>query len=795
MGQSGLTEEEILRQQKNEETTKLKYITPILLDRWGEVELIVMEYFFTDGRIQVEADEKTHRESPKKADYFLLHKTYIPLAIVEAKGVEHAAEEGYQQAIEYAILLDVPFAYATNGCQLIERDLVTGKNRVLNMTDFPTHEELWERYKAEKGLTPDVEDVYLYPYYADSSGRSPRYYQRIAINRTVEAIASGQERILLVMATGTGKTYTAFQIIYRFWKTKRAKKILFLADRNILVDQTMKNDFKPFEKVMTKIEGKQIKSSYEIYLSLYQQLKNADHDYYKQLPPDFFDLILIDECHRGSASESSIWHDILQYFQSAIQIGLTATPKETEDTSNIAYFGEPIYTYSLKQGIEDGFLAPYRVISVELDLDREGYLAPENTFDITGHNVSGQFFEQKDFDRTVIISQRRELVAKRIADFIKSSGNSYLKTIVFCETIAHASAMQRLLENEFSELVAKDWNYVVKITGDDEVGKEQLKEFIKPSRKVPCIAVTSKLMGTGVDSQTCELIVLDRTIGSMTEFKQIIGRGTRIKEDYQYADEETIHSKTFFTILDFRKNYLKFSDPEFDGEPASMINLNETDEYPRIRPFPTTDKKDDEEIENPSDLGGNRTIVVLNGVSVEIINEVVQFLDENGQLIRENLESCVKNNILTQFPTADEFKHAWLQSLDKTLFAEELLLSPRYREQLISTLGALDEFDLILHIAYQAPIKTRLERIQSVETQLIPTLKNEHLKTLIQQLLQTYLVTDFETIKDPKVFNLPQFTANGWSTVKAMRLIGGKAKHTSLLNQIQNLLYEGEDVE
>lgn len=792
MGKKALSEQEVLKQNKNEENTKLKYITPILLEKWRDVDKIVMEYYFTDGRINVSFDDVVTREQPKKVDYLLLHKTNIPLAVVEAKGIEHSAEEGYQQAIEYARLLDVPFAYTTNGKVLIERDMITGKNRTLKMSDFPTHDELWQRYKLEKGLTDDVENTYLYPYYASSNGRSPRYYQRIAINRTVEAISSGKDRILLVMATGTGKTYTAFQIIYRFWKTRQAKKILFLADRNILVDQTMKNDFKPFEKVMVKVDGKNIKPSHEVYLSLYQQLKSADKDNYKQLPADFFDLIVVDECHRGSASEDSIWREILNYFGSAIQIGLTATPKETEDTSNIAYFGDPVYTYSLKQGIEDGFLAPYRVISVELDIDKEGYKMPENTFDSAGNDVSGKVYGQKDFDRTIIVDERRETVAKRIAEFIRKSGNAYMKTIVFCEKIEHAEAMQRLLENEMSDMVSKHWNYIVKITGDDEVGKAQIYNFIKPSNKVPCIAITSKLMGTGVDSQTCELIVLDRTIGSMTEFKQIVGRGTRIREEYQYEGEEMIHGKKFFTVLDFRKNYLKFSDPDFDGEPVCVLNIDEKGDFPKGKQPEEVDESGNDYNTGSEDDSHPRTIIHLNGIDVEIVDEIVQFLDENGNLIKENIDSCVKNNILSQFPTLDEFKRAWLESSDKTTLAKELLLTSKYIKRCVTELGDVDLFDIVIHIAYGEVVKSKENRANFVREKLVPMLGKDNLKDLVEQLLQTYELTDFDTIRDTKVFNLPQFVEEGWSTVKAMRLIGGKPKHTKLLNEIQSLIYEGE---
>lgn len=782
---------DIKKQQANEENTKLNYITPVLLEKWKNPKNVIMEYQFTDGRIVVDEKSITRKEA-KKADYVLLHKENIPLAIVEAKGIEHSAEEGYQQAVEYATILDVPFAYLTNGKDLIERDMLTGKNRTLQLKDFPTPKELWYRYQNEKGITDKEESILIHPYHTALNGRNPRYYQRIAINRTVEAIAAGQDRILLVMATGTGKTYTAFQIIYRFWSMREKKKILFLADRNILVDQTMRNDFKPFEqaRVMTKIDGKAIKTSYEVYLSLYQQLKSADKNYYTQFPSDFFDLIVVDECHRGSASDESSWREILDYFSSATQIGLTATPKETEDTSNIAYFGEPVYTYSLKQGIEDGFLAPYRVISVELDIDKSGYVAPEGTVDNNGNSVAGKLFLQKDFDRSIVVDERRKVVAKRITEYLKSSGNRYMKTIVFCEDISHAQAMQRLLENENSDLVAENPKYIVRITGDDEFGKSQLDNFIAPASKYPCIAITSKLMGTGVDSQTTELIVLDRCIGSMTEFKQIVGRGTRIKEEYQLEGEETIRNKSHFTILDFRKNYLKFSDPQFDGEPTSVLNVGETGEFPDTSNNAPKEPNDgdEEELQMP------RGVVHVNGVEVEIVEETVQYLDEHGRLIKQNLESCIRNNIVTQFPTDADFKMAWLESNNKTLLAESLLIDKDFVRNYEHEFGSnIDKFDIIRNIAYGVSPKSKIERIELVKSNgiLIPYL-NEKGTQLIEQLFTTYLITDMESLKDVKLFDMPQFSALGWSPVKAVRFFGNKQKYLNLLGEIEKIMYEGE---
>ena len=815
-------------QQKNEETTKLRYITPVLLEKWGDADKIIMEYFFTDGRIAVDEYNMAHRGKPKKADYLLLFKENIPLAIVEAKAIDHSADEGYSQAVDYARILDVPFAYATNGDDLIERDMVSGLNKAMKISDFPKAEDLWNRYVRESSMTTETADLYSYPYYITSTGKKPRYYQRIAVNRAVKAIAEGKKRILIVMATGTGKTFTAFQIVYRFWKTRTFKKILYLADRNILIDQTMRKDFKPFADAMEKIDNRNINTSKEIFLGLYQQLKTADQDYYKQLPRNFFDLIIIDECHRGSASKDSNWHDILTYFSSAAQLGMTATPKDggiqeaiiaeeeakadynaavaenrfadidklrkaveravtrrekAEDECNAAYFGNPIYTYSLKQGIEDGFLAPYKVISVDLNIDKYGWYPPKGMTDVYGQPVEDRLYTMEDFDRKIVVAERREMVAKRITDFMKTNDMRYAKTIVFCEDIPHCQEMVRLLENENADLVAEDPRYIMQITGDNQVGKEQLDNFIDPSSKYPVIAVTSRLMSTGVDAETCEVVVLDRMIGSMTEFKQIIGRGTRIKQEYECDGEEK--SKMYFTILDFRKNYLKFNDPAFDGTPVTVTDVPEDHDFPKppIKPDPVT----------PPPVSEKQRVARVNGINVTIVGEDVQYLDSNGNLVTQNIRSCVRNNVVTQYPTMEDFRSAWLLANDKARFASELLLGidwgPGFKTQYGYT---VDDFDIIAYMGYDIePPMSKHQRTLSAPVALYLEKFDDETKEIFRLLLDAYAETNFMNLRDVKnIFSQPQFAELGLTPMKVIKQIfGSREKYFQRLNELENMLY------
>lgn len=814
----------------SEETTKLRYITPIILERWGDDSKILMEYPFTDGRISVDEYNIAHRGKKKKADYLLLFRDNIPLAVVEAKAIDHSADDGYSQAVDYARILDVPFAYSTNGIDLIERDMISGLNKSLKINDFPTMDMLWQRYLRETAMSQDVESLYSYPYYVTATGKKPRYYQRIAINRAIKAIAEKKNRLLIVMATGTGKTFTAFQIVWRFWKTHTLKKILYLADRNVLIDQTMRKDFKPFADAMEKISNRRINTSKEIFLGLYQQLISGNDDYYKQLPPDFFDMIIVDECHRGSASVDSNWRAILDYFKSAIQIGMTATPKDggieeallaekiakgnyelaikenrtnelsqlrkeldvaiyrrqiAETKCNVYYFGNPIYTYSLKQGIEDGFLAPYKVLSVELNIDKYGWKPPEGTLDSEGNPVEDRVYTMEDFDRKIVVAERRQIVAKRITEFLKVNDMRYAKTIVFCEDIAHCQEMVRLLENENTDLVAEDSRYIMQITGDNDIGKAQLDNFIDSSSKYPVIAVTSQLMSTGVDAETCELIVLDRMIGSMTEFKQIVGRGTRIKEEYNCAGEDK--SKMYFTVMDFRKNYLKFNDPSFDGTPVTVTEVPPDGKFtpPPVRPGGNEHE--------PSPVIPDK-IVRVNGIDVSIVGEDVQYLDTNGNLVTQNIRSCIRNNIISQYSTYDDFHKAWLLTKDKVRFVNELLLGIDWSEGFKTQYGyTVDDFDIVAYMGYDIePPMSKHQRTLSAPVVLYLNKFNDEKKEILRLLLDSYSETNFVNLKDIKnVFSQIQFANRGLTPIKVIKQIfGSREAYFACLEELENKLYE-----
>lgn len=825
---------EMLQQQKNEETTKLQLITPIIQKKWKSTDKIIMEYVYTAGRISIDEYNVAHRGKQKKLDYLLLWKDNVLLAVVEAKGQDHSADEGYAQAIDYAKDLDVPFAFATNGIELIEKDMITGINKHLRLEDFPGPDELWERYINEKELSIEDEEAITYPYYKTVGGKVPRYYQRIAINRAVEHVAKGNKRILLCLATGTGKTFIAFQIIYRFWKMRKMKKILFLADRNILVDQTMRKDFAPFANAMVKFNNDKIDTSKDVYLALYQQLKSSDTDYYKKFPKDFFDLIVIDEAHRGSASEDSSWREILDWFSEAVQIGLTATPKDggieeatsleeraytklqtalssndmrlidklrkefnkahenrikVEQSSNVGYFGNPVYTYSLKQGIEDGFLAPYKVISVELDIDKEGYLPPEGKTDIYGQPVERRKYTQEEFDRKIIVEDRRQTVAERITEFMKVNDDRYAKTIVFCESIEHARDMVRRLENCNADLVAENPKYVMEITGDNDIGKKELDNFVDPSSKYPVIAVTSRLMSTGVDAETCKIIVLDRSVGSMTEFKQIIGRGTRVKERYECDCEED--SKMYFSILDFRKNYLKFNDPAFDGDPVTVTLVDPTKPFtpPPVKPEPPKKSGGGDGTSKPD------RIARINGVDVEIVGEEVRYLDKNGHLVTQNLDICVRNNIQTQYPTFEDFKAAWCIASDKARFADELLLGDG--ETWVKSFQVrygykVDEFDIIAYFGYDIePPMSKNQRTQNTEIVKYLSMFDDDKRDILRGLLDAYADSSFTNLKDIKMtFSHERFKQYGTPLAIVKKHFGTKEKYYNVLKELERRIYE-----
>lgn len=769
------------KHEMTEEDIKLQFITPAIeAAGWDKLKQIKMEYNFTDGRVIVRGNI-TARGKRKRTDYLLYYKPNLPLAIVEAKDNRHSIGDGMQQGIEYAECLDVPFVYSSNGDGFLEHDMLCGKEREIKLEEFPSPEELWRRYKGDTSMTSDQETLITEPYYFQPGDKTPRYYQRIAINRTIDAIARGQNRILLVMATGTGKTYTAFQIIHRLWKSGRKKKILFLADRNILVDQTMQQDFKPFSKVMTKIEGKKLDSSYELYLSLYQQLAGDENEEpFRAFKPDFFDLIVIDECHRGSAKEDSRWRRILEYFSSATQIGMTATPKETKEVSNISYFGEPIYTYSLKQGIDDGFLAPYKVLRVGLDRDLEGWRPTAGQHDIYGFEIDDREYNIKDFDKNLIIDERTIAVAKRITKFLKDT-DRFAKTIVFCVDIDHAERMRQALVNENADLVAENSKYVMRITGDNAEGKAQLDYFIAEDSPYPVIVTTSKLMTTGVDCKTCKLIVLDNNINSMTEFKQIIGRGTRLKPDY---------GKEYFTIMDFRNACRLFADPEFDGDPIVVIDDGgDNPEVPNGDP-PATDAPPYNGNGGGDEPSEPHHKFRVRGVEVTILNERVQYYDKDGKLITESVTDYSKKNILGEYATLDSFLRAWNSEEKKQAIIDELQERGVLLEALREASGNkdIDDFDLICHIAYDKAPLTKAERANNVRKRGYLYKYSGLAQEVLSALLDKYMNEGIQDIENIEILSNDPFRQFG-TPMKIAKLFGGKDGYKKAIKELQNEIY------
>ena len=703
------------KKELTETDIRTKFITPAIIGpggiKWDVMTQILEERFFTKGRVIVRGKSVTRGEA-KKADYILFYKPNIPLAVIEAKDNNHSVGAGMQQALDYAEILDAPFAYSSNGDAFLEHDRTASGGTVereIALDQFPTPEELWSRFRQSKGYTTEQELVATQDYYSDGSGKLPRYYQLVAINRTVDAIARGEKRLLLVMATGTGKTYTAFQIIWRLWKSGAKKRILFLVDRNILADQTKTNDFKPFGQAMTKITNRTADKAFEIYLSLYQAVTgNAEEqNIYKQFSPDFFDLIVVDECHRGSAADDASWKEILTYFSSATQIGLTATPKETKEVSNIEYFGEPIYTYSLKQGISDGFLAPYKVVRVGLDRDLEGWRPEKGKTDKYGQEIEDREYNALDYDRNLILEKRTALVAAKITEFLKAT-DRYSKTIVFCENIDHAERMRSALVNANADLASANKRYVMRITGDNDEGKAQLDNFIDPESTYPVIATTSQLMSTGVDAQTCQLIVLDKRIGSMTEFKQIIGRGTRINEDY---------GKLFFTIMDFKRATALFADPDFDGEPVQIYEPGPDDvpvppdddpSVPAVNEDPGDpygDPGTDQTLGDPLLPGGQKPKrYVVADVNVTVVAERVQYLDADGKLITESLKDYTRKTVRSAYTSLNAFLNVWNDSERKQAVLDELAAHGVFIDELADLIGkGYDAFDLVCHVAFDRP--------------------------------------------------------------------------------------------
>ncbi len=784
MNKSALTEADICT----------KFITPAILGvdgcKWNLMTQVLEERFFTKGRVIVRG-KMVRRGEAKKADYILFYKPNIPIAVMEAKDNKHSVGAGMQQALEYVEILDVPFAYSSNGDAFLEHDRTGNSDpveREIPLDQFPTSEELWARYRKAKGYTPEQEAVATQDYYDDGSGKAPRYYQLNAINRTVDAIARGENRILLVMATGTGKTYTAFQIIWRLWKSRAKKRILFLVDRNILADQTKTNDFKPFGQAMTKITNRTADKAFEIYLALYQAVTGTDEEQniYKQFSPDFFDLIVVDECHRGSAAGDAAWRKVLEYFGSATQIGLTATPKETEEVSNIEYFGDPIYTYSLRQGIADGFLAPYKVVRIGFDLDLDGWRPAIGQLDKYGNEIEDR--EYNDLDRNLILEQRTTLVAAKVTEFLKAT-DRYAKTIVFCENIDHAERMRQALVNANADLAAASKLYVVRITGDNDEGKAQLDNFIDPEKTYPVIATTSRLMTTGVDAQTCQLIVLDRRIASMTEFKQIIGRGTRINEDY---------GKLFFTIMDFKRATALFADPEFDGDPVQIYQPG-ADDSP-VPPDEPLDGDPAEEagtsdaypIAGPGEapgVGERPRKYVVHDVEVAVATERVQYLDEDGRLITESLRDYTRKTLLKTYSSLGAFLNAWNDAARKQALVEELASQGVFLDELAEQVGRdYDAFDLVCHVAFDQPPLTRRERADNVRKRHVFAQHGDQARAVLDALLDKYADGGIRSVESLDILKVDPLTAFGTPT-EIVRIFGGKPNYLAAIRQLESALY------
>ncbi|MFT6384167.1 MAG: type I restriction enzyme R subunit [Bacteroidia bacterium] len=771
-----------------------KYINPALQKAgWDMIKQVREEVSFTDGRVIVQGKMHT-RGTRKRADYILFHKPNQPIAIIEAKDNNHTLGDGMQQALEYADILDVPFVFTSNGDSFLFHDKTIEAGEIekeISLDSFPTQDELWNKYLIYKGLeTPEAVQIVEQEYYADDSGMAPRYYQQNAINRTLEAVAKGQDRLLLVMATGTGKTYTAFNIIWRLWKNKTKKRILFLADRNALLTQTKNGDFSPLgNDIMHIIKNRKIDKSYQVYFALYQGLTGTEESQnaYKEFSPDFFDLVIIDECHRGSASEASAWREVLDYFSSATQLGLTATPKETKDDSNIEYFGEPVYTYSLKQGIDDGFLAPYKVIRISTTVD-EGWRPTKGLVDKYGHEVEDRIYNLKDYDRKLVIDERTQLVAQKITEYLKTI-DRFAKTIVFCTDIDHANRMRMALINENADIASKHSNYVVKITGDDEVGKMELDNFTDVEERFPVVATTSKMLTTGIDTKMVKLIVLDANIGSVTEFKQIIGRGTRIRE---------AEGKLFFTIMDFRQATNIFARPDFDGDPVQIYEPGPTD--PPIPPdnIEDTDDEDFPTIYDPIDPitgpdGGEgptepRKYYVRN-VPVSVANERVQYYGKGGKLITESLKDYTKQNIQKEFESLDAFIAKWSSTNKKEIlmaeFAEQGILLQALQEEVGKD---MDVFDLVCHVAFDQPALTRQERANNVRKRNYFGKYSEVAQKVLNTLLDKYESDGITAIEEGSVLKVKPLNEMG-SAIELVRAFGKKADFDKALKELEDELY------
>lgn len=794
-----------------------KYITPAIEKADWKQSQFREEVKLTDGRVMVKGrlaarvKNPEKKGGPKRADYILYAKPNLPIAVIEAKKNSLSIGHGMQQALSYAEMLDIPYAISSNGDGFLFHDrtgLTSPVERELSLDEFPTLQSLWPIYQQWKGLTTESsESIISQPYYSDGSGKEPRYYQRVAINRTIEAIAKGQNRILLVMATGTGKTYTAFQIIWRLWKSKTKKRILFLADRNILVDQTMQQDFAPFGEVMHKVTNREAKKNYEIYLALYQAVTGKEEwkQIYRQFPADFFDLVVIDECHRGSAKEDSAWHDILKYFESATHIGLTATPKEKKPVNgeiinpefNIKYFGEPIYTYSLKQGIEDGFLAPYKVVRIATNVDALGYTPEKGKTDKYGQEVEQRQYNTKDFDRNLILEKRTRFVAKKVWEYLENT-DPMAKTIVFCDEQDHAERMRQELV-KLIPAAANNRRYVMRITGDDNEGKAQLSYFIDNDEPFPVIATTSKLLTTGVDAKTCKLIVLDQNINSMTEFKQIIGRGTRLREDY---------NKLYFTIMDFKGATRLFSDPDFDGEPVIIYEPDEDDPVvppeeteEGIAPHDSTllDDTSPSQSEDTSEIREPKKKFYLDDVDVDLAAERSQYLDADGKLITEDyrvlLKDQIEQSLKESFGTLNVFLKRWNESDKKQAIIDELAeqgIKLELLQQAIPNGEELDVFDLVAHVAFNQKPLTRKERANNVKKRDVFGKYGEQAKAVLEGLVEKFAEHGVQDIENPQVLELPPFDKLGSKTQIRRGIFGGVDQYQNAIKELETELYKDD---
>lgn len=761
------------------------FITPAIKNAgWDPIKQVRREVTLTPGPVVVRGNMSSRNKKKKKfADYVLSWEPGVPIGVVEAKDNNYSVSHGMQQALGYAEILEVPSAFSSNGDTFASHNKAPAVGEDIEtqfpLESFPGPGDLWKRYKRARGIKDGAEALVVQPYHDDLSGKEARYYQVEAINRTVEAVASGKRRVLLVMATGTGKTYTTFQIIWRLWKAGAVRRVLFLADRNILVDQTLVNDFKPFGSVMTKIKNRKIDPSYEIHLGLYQAITGpAEEDkIFKSVSRDFFDMIVVDECHRGSAADDSAWREILDYFSGAVQVGLTATPKETKYVSSSSYFGEPVYTYSLKQGIEDGFLAPYKVVRIDIDRDVDGWIPPAGMKDDLGQDIEQREYNQKDMDRILVLNQRTKLVANRVMKYLRAT-DPYSKTIIFCEDIDHAERMRVAIVNAAGPLALDNSKYVMRITGDSTEGKNELDNFIDPESKFPVIATTSELLTTGVDAKTCKLIVLDKTIASMTVFKQIIGRGTRIDED---------NNKWFFTIMDFKKATTLFRDPDFDGEPA-VIYEPDADDDP-VPPDPPEEGDEPPTADEPEGVYKVR----VSGVPARIIAERIEYIGPDGQLITESYREFSRKQIQSEFASLDDFLSRWNKAKKKQALIDELEEHGIVLDNLASEVGSdYGDFDLICHIAWDQPPQTRKERANKVKKRNYFTKYGDQARAVLSALLDKYADEGIASLESAKVLRLDPFTAMGTPVEIINNIFGGKDQFDAAIAELEQELYKDE---